>query len=335
MHKRILFVTDSGDLHADLVEGILAARGHQPFRLILDNFPRDYQLAQEFHAGRVLNRLRRLPAGEWLDCADVGAIWSRKPAEFSFLSDDLSAQERAYAKQETEQALFGLLYTIDCYWMNHPRHLRGAAWKGEQLQRAARMGFRVPASLVTNDPALVRAFRDSLPGKMIFKSMSTPTLAAEEVARQDRQVSGLNTTIVDEEMMEQLGAVAELPCHFQEFVDKAYELRVTIIGQRVFAARISSSDEQFTMVDSRRMCDAIRYEAVQLPAALEQRCRDFVHSYGLDYGALDLAVTPEGEAVFLENNPGGQFLYVEQLVPELRMLEAIADKLIEEAKCRS
>lgn len=320
MPKKVLIVTASTDLHADLVETLLTSKGHRPFRLNLDAFPRDYQLLQEFYAGCLRNQLRRLPDGAWLDCAEIGAIWLRKPGEYAYLNEDLSAPERRYATQETEHALFSLLYTLDCYWMSHPRQLRAAQWKGEQLQRAIAMGFRVPASIVTNSPERVMAFKAGLPGQMIFKSMAAPIVS---------------TTIVDDEMMADLGAVAQLACHFQEYIPKAYELRVTVIGQRVFAARIHSQDDARTAVDSRDMAAAVPYEAWQLAPELEQRCRAFVHGYGLEYGALDLIVTPEGEVVFLENNPVGQFLYVEQLVPELRMLEAVADKLIEEAQCRN
>ncbi len=44
---------------------------------------------------------------------------------------------------------------------------------------------------------------------------------------------------------------------------------------------------------------------------------------------MDIIVTPEDEFVFLENNPGGQFLFVEQLVPELKMMDTLANCLIE------
>jgi glutathione synthase/RimK-type ligase-like ATP-grasp enzyme len=32
---------------------------------------------------------------------------------------------------------------------------------------------------------------------------------------------------------------------------------------------------------------------------------------GLEYGAIDLRLTPDGEYVFFEVNPAGQFLFVE------------------------
>lgn len=331
MSKQVLIITSSVDLHADLLVPILAAKGHRAFRLNLDAFPRDYQTSQVFAHGRIHNKMRQLPDGAWCDLAGIGAIWTRKPARFAYLSDALSAQERSFAKLETEQALFGLLFTLDCFWMNHPLASRGAMWKGEQLMRATQMGFRVPASIVTNCPEEVRLFKDSIAGDMIFKAMSSPHLGAESVAQAERTTPGLRTTIVDAGMMAGLGAVSELACHFQEYIPKHYELRVTVIGERVFAAKIHSQDDARTAIDSRDMSANIAYEATVLPPELARRCIDFVRSYDLSYGALDLIVTPDGEVVFLENNPAGQFLYVEQLIPEFKMLDAVADLLIAQA----
>lgn len=331
--KKVLIVTHSQDLHADLVSERLAALGQPPFRLNLDAFPRDYQWCQWFADGKTYQKIRRLGESPWLDLAQVGAVWMRKPGHYAFLSDDLSPQELAFARMETEHALFSLLYSLDCYWMSHPLALRGAQWKGEQLQRAARMGFVVPDSLITNVPDEVRRFRQDCAGDLVFKPMSGATLAAEEVAPAQRSAGALRTSIVDQPMLEALDAVSQMACHFQHYIPKQHELRVTVIGQQVFAARLYSQEDERTAVDSRDMSASIRYEAAILPSALEQRCRAFVHSYNLSYGALDLIVTPDGQVVFLENNPTGQFLYIEQLVPELKMLDAVAATLLEGAQC--
>ncbi len=333
MNKKILIVTNSFDIHADELLSILARKQQTAFRLDLDGFPRDYQISQVFKQGRVSQQIRRLPDGAWLDLDSIGATWIRKPGEFSYLSPDLSPQELAFAKQEAEHTLQGILNMLDCYWMSHPLALRGAQWKAEQLRRAERMGFRVPASIITNCPDEVRRFQQGLAGKMIFKAMSTPSLAAEDLAQEQRITNGLHTTIIEDDM--DFAAVAELPCHFQEYIPKQYELRVTIIGEHVFAAKIHSQDDARTAIDSRDMSAEIRYEACVLPADLQQRCLDFVHSYGLHFGALDLIVTPDAKVVFLENNPAGQFLYIEQLIPEFNMLETLADTLIKEAQCHN
>lgn len=327
---RILIVTNRDDLHADVVAEKIASQGGKPFRLNLDEFPELFAVTAEFAGGRCEGALTCVRTGDSLSLADIGAVWMRKRAGFAYASP-LAAQEKAYADAETEHVLFSLLYSLDGYWMSHPAALRGAMWKGEQLVRAARMGFSVPRSIITNRRAGVEALGASARDGLIFKTLSSPGLAVEEVAPDDRVAAGLPTTRITDEHDEALDAVVELPCFFQHHVAKRHELRVTVIGDAVFAARIDSQDDPRTATDCRDMSAEILFEAETLPPDIARLCRDFVHSYALTYGALDLIVTPEGDHVFLENNPVGQFLFVEQLVPELDMTGALAACLVQGA----
>lgn len=328
MGKSVLIITNSHDLHADLVQDRISRRGAPVFRLDLDAFPRDFDLSLSVRDGRWGGGLCHLPSGRYLSVGNIGAVWLRKRGDYAFPGTDLSAQERAFATDEVEHIVFSLLYSLDCYWMSHPLAIRGAMWKGEQLLRASRMGFAVPTSLISNSPGSVGDFRRGLPGGMVFKTLSSPFLGADKVPAEERGVSGLPTTLVTEEHDDILDSVRELPGFFQSYVDKAHELRVTVIGERVFAARIHSQADDRTRIDYRDYSAEILYEAAELPAGVETFCRDFVRSYGLAYGAIDLIVRPDGGHVFLENNPVGQFLFVEQLIPEFRMLDAVADCLI-------
>ncbi|MDP3748522.1 MAG: hypothetical protein Q8Q88_15895 [Phenylobacterium sp.] len=328
MAKRVLIVTNRADLHADLVAEKVAAGGGHPFRLNLDEFPEHFATTLEFARGKWEGGLAHIPTGDILPISAIGAVWMRKKADFSFLSAGLTPQEKAYAEAEMEEILFGLLYGLDCFWMSHPIAVRGSIWKGEQLLRAARMGFSVPSSIVTNRRGDVEAFRRSVGDDIVFKSLSSPTLAAEQVEPEHRIGISLPTTRITEDHEEMLDAVAELPCFFQQYIAKRYELRVTVIGDQVFAAKIHSQDDPRTATDYRDFSAEILYEAEDLPPEIARRCLDFVRSYGLTYGALDLIVTPDGEYVFLENNPVGQFLFVEQLVPELDMTGALAARLV-------
>lgn len=331
MAQRALLVTGRGDVHADLVEAHIRDNGGNPFRMNLDEFPEEFEVELAFGDGYGGGRVGCLATGDTLELAEIGAVWMRGKASFSFRSKDLGPQERAFATEETEHLLLGLLYSLDCYWMSHPAALRRAGWKGEQLDRAARMGFAVPPSIFTNDRRAAEAFL-ARHGEVVFKSLSTPMLAAEMVGADDRVVTGLPTTRITAEHREMLDAVAELPCFFQRYVPKRHELRVTVVGDRLFAARIHSQDDPRTAVDCRDMSAEIRYEKTVLPVEIERRCLEFVHSYGLTYGAIDLIVTPDGDHVFLENNPVGQFLFVQELVPELDMIGAVADCLMEGAR---
>lgn len=334
MPSAILIVTHSADLHADLVAARLDARGAAHFRLDLDAFPADYGLELAFDGRRWRGTLTHAPSRRTLSIEDIGAVWTRKTAEFRF-ADALSPQERAYAIGETRHLLSGLMHGLDAYWMSHPAAVRAAQWKGEQLARAARFGFRVPASLVSSSREAVLAFRAAVGGDIVFKTLESPFLAADEVADAERIATGIATTRIDAGHEDLLEALDLLPCFFQRHVPKRYEIRATVIGERLFAAKIHSQDDARTRVDFRHYDAPVRYEAARLPEEVERRCLDFVHSYGLAYGALDLIVDEAGEYVFLENNPGGQFLFVEDRVPELAMTQALADRLIEGARART
>jgi len=285
--KKILIITNSDDLHADLLIPLLVKKEHTPFRINLDHFPRDYQITQQFYQGKLTGEILHIPSAEHINIENVGAIWMRKSASFSYLSEDLSTQEVAFAKAETDHALFGFIYSIDCFWMSHPIAMRGSMWKTEQLQRAVKMGFTIPDSLVTNTPDNVHNFNAHVKGDLIFKAMSSPALAADEVDEVDKISGGLATTLVTSEMLDGLDAVAELPCHFQAYIAKQYELRITIIADQIFAARINSQEDTRTSVDCRDMSAEITYKAIELPEAFKQSCRDFISSYNLNYSALD------------------------------------------------
>ena len=324
MNKRVLIVTNREDLHADIVAAKLAAAGPAAFRLNLDQFPDRFELSQRFDGRLWSGTIADRTTGDAIPLDAIGAVWMRKKGRFDFGPSPLAAQERAFAEAEMDQVLFGLLYSLDCFWMSHPRAVRGSIWKNEQLQRAARIGFAVPPSLVTNCPKNAESFWREAAGGTVFKALSSMSLAVDEVGPDERIAPPLPTTPIMAADADLFEAVEALPSFFQHRVAKLHEVRATVIGDRVFAARIHSQDDPRTLEDYRDFSAEIRYEAEHLPAEVERRCLDFVHSYGLAFGALDLIVTPAGDYVFLENNPVGQFLFVEQLVPELDMTGAVA-----------
>jgi glutathione synthase/RimK-type ligase-like ATP-grasp enzyme len=319
----VLIVSRRDDLHADVVEGHLTELGGRSFRLNLDAFPSEYIATLE-HDGRVWSgAIRHEPSGQEVTLDDIRSVWMRKKADFRF-QQPLGAQEDAFARLESEHVLFSLLHGLDCYWMNHPKAMRGAIWKGEQLMRASHMGFLTPPTLIGNDPVAARRFAQALDDDLIFKPLSSASLAADQVRDDERRVRMMPTTRVSIMRNQSAELIRIAPCTFQHHVEKSHELRVTVIGNAVFAARLDSQSDVRTTVDSRNMAAEIPYRLERLGGETARRCRAFVQSYGLTYGALDIIVTPEGREIFLENNPVGQFLYVEQLVPELEMSRHLA-----------
>ena len=72
----------------------------------------------------------------------------------------------------------------------------------------------------------------------------------------------------------------------------------------------------------------MKWEAMALPEVIASRCRDLIHALGLNFGCIDLIVRPDGEYVFLECNPNGQWLWIE-LETGQKISESIATFLID------
>lgn len=327
MSSPVLIISNSGDIHADAVQALLQEADTDTLRIDLDRFPVDYQFNLKSLGESVTGEVVHIPTAKNINLINLGAIWLRKSGQYSYLDNHMEKQERAFADQETEHALLSILYSQQTYWMSHPAATRSAMWKGEQLYRAAKLGFKVPNTIISNDQAKVRAFIHSTPKQIIFKAMSSPYLGADAVSPKEIQVNALPTTLLTEEMLDSLAAVEQVPCLFQEYVPKSYELRVTVVEDNIFTAKICSQEDKRTSVDCRDMSAEINYSAYSLPAEIAKKCIEFVKSYGLNFGAIDLIVTPDKEYIFLENNPTGQFMYVQQLVPELQILQAVANAL--------
>jgi hypothetical protein len=67
----------------------------------------------------------------------------------------------------------------------------------------------------------------------------------------------------------------------------------------------------------------------ELPAEVDARCRRLLHELGLVFGCIDLILTPSGEHVFLEVNEMGQFLWLDELCPEINTLAPFCQLLIQ------
>jgi glutathione synthase/RimK-type ligase-like ATP-grasp enzyme len=121
--------------------------------------------------------------------------------------------------------------------------------------------------------------------------------------------------------------IRHCPTLLQEYVEKAHELRVTIVGERTFACRIDSQAVPGAESDWRRVDPfKVPHRMVELDPAVESALKAMMREGGLLYGAFDLIVTSQGEHVFLELNPNGQYLWIE-LITQAPLSAAMADLL--------
>jgi glutathione synthase/RimK-type ligase-like ATP-grasp enzyme len=239
------------------------------------------------------------------------AVWFRRPAAST--DDDACRAFRL--------ALFAI-WRRSGFWVNDPRARDRAEQKPLQHAIAIESGFDTPDTLYSNDAAAVRRFVREHGGRAIFKNFH-PVAWSEGTKRWQPA-----TVVITEEHLDDEDLIALTPAIYQELVPKAYELRVTVIGHRVFAAKLHSQSSATGRLDWRRAGDAIVAEATALPPAIEAMCLDLVARLGLVFGCIDLIVTPDGRHVFLEINQMGQFLFVERWTG-LPLLDAFAELLMQ------
>jgi glutathione synthase/RimK-type ligase-like ATP-grasp enzyme len=76
----------------------------------------------------------------------------------------------------------------------------------------------------------------------------------------------------------------------------------------------------------------LQVEEFELPPEIKEKCIVFMKEMGLLFGCFDFIVTPDGEYYFLEINEQGQFLWVEDRNPNIKMLDSFVRFLVDPLK---
>lgn len=305
MGPSVLIVSNARDAHVPLVTRHLEALGVPFFILNTETFGTGVTGAFAIGPRDALTL--------WVGCREIDlegvkAVWYRRP-EMPEMANVTSTEARQFAQEEQKAFLHGLLACLDCRWLSRPEAIREASHKLRQLRVAQQLGFRVPPTLVSQSPEEIRAFRTSI-GRLAAKLIAK---GPPRAPRPEEQYVVL-TQRLDDGDLENSAALSACATLYQAYVDKAFELRVTVVGDAVFACRIDSQATERTRVDWRNYdLENTPHAPFSLDPATERRCLDLVRRFALSFGAIDLIVTPEDEVVFLEINPNGQWGWIEEL----------------------
>lgn len=322
----ILIVTNPADVHKDAVAAILRERGIPFQRFDPAAYPVEVSLTHRFgRDGSTGSELRS--GGTRIDLGALTAVWFRRPGDPVPHAEITNPTTREQVVETCATALQGVWDCLTCLAVPAPpATLRRASLKLPQLRLAAELGFTVPPTLVTTDPDEFLAFWQEHAGKVITKSVTTAALRRDAGDGTERGLLRY-TEVVTPRDLGYAAALRYCPVIAQAYVPKRIELRVTVVGDRVFAAAIGSQESRRTQHDWRRYDDLrTPHFPYELPDAVAERCARLVARLGLVYGAIDLIVTPDDDHVFIEINPNGQYLWIEHETG-LPISEAIADLL--------
>lgn len=295
----VLILAPEDDDHAVAVEAEISRLGGTALVVDLALFPQESTLEARYSCCGDRDFALSL-RGRRYDLSTVGAAWWRRPGHPVVSPDITRESHRVFTVNECSEALAGLWHALDVFWINDPARDGVAHRKVTQLRVAQDVGLRIPQTLVTNDPDQARLFVDRQGYRdVVYKAFS----ALPNEWRETRVLRPAELSLLD--------SVRHAPVIFQEYVPADVDLRVTVVGEHVFAAAIGSQQTAYP-VDFRMDMARATVSPVDLPDEVADQLRRYLDALGLVYGAIDMRLRPDGEYVFLEVNPAGQWLFIEE-----------------------
>lgn len=307
--RHVLVVSTMLDVSTDAVVRALGDCGVTCTRINTEMFPFDSGLALRIGMEPSPNSFDfafRRPESTVLTDTTPTSIWFRRvraPAR----GIEMSPGVYDFCIREARSTLVGGLLAHHVPVMSPPANVWAAEHKVFQLRAAQEAGLTIPKTVVTNDPHTVAETFRAFAGRMIAKPAR-----AGYVDYGDEQ-HAIYTTRILEEHLENIGSVRWSPAIYQPLVEKACDVRVTYVGGELFVADIDSQTDPDASIDWRRTSNPnLPHRQGALPERLSSNIERFMSSLGLAFGAIDFIRTKSGEYVFLEVNPNGQWLWLEE-----------------------
>ncbi|MEU0588619.1 ATP-grasp ribosomal peptide maturase [Streptomyces sp. NPDC006132] len=291
----VLILTCEEDVTADMVVVHLNGAGVPVVRVDPADLTGGVALSGEYVHGRFRGHLSA--GGRLVSIGGLRSVWVRRPGTPAARA----AQPSAWLTEEAAQALYGMLRGSDARWMNHPDAAGRARHKPWQLRLAQRCGLPVPATLITTFPRAAREFAERYPD-LVVKPVSG--------AHPQDPPRAVPTTRVAPDT--DFSAVAFGPTLLQRRIAKRADIRLTVVGERMLAARkATAADADPDEVDVRFAAPGAPWQPADVPPRVATGVLAYLREAELAYGAFDFAEDADGTWWFLECNQSGQFGFVE------------------------
>lgn len=321
----ILIVSTKLDVATDAVCGILSRQETPFWRWNTEDYPyyKEITLSPNkgnSHCGIALNEM----GNAWR------SLWYRRvrsPETPPFWENPSIPSLHEYCARESHAFVVGSCLAFNGPTMSRPASIFSAEHKLYQLRIAKEVGLIFPRTTVTNCPEEVQAAYRRFRGKMICK----PLRSGYVPMKSGEGLSVFTSQVLDEHLA-QAEQARLCPSIYQELIPKSSDIRVTIVGTEVFAVRIHSQDDDDAKIDWRRTKRKnLPLEPVKLSNELIKKLIAFVRRLDLVFAAIDLVEDEKGNMVFLEVNPNGQWVWLDDIL-NLGISESVAKWLISGGK---
>jgi glutathione synthase/RimK-type ligase-like ATP-grasp enzyme len=319
--KQVLILTRKYDFEASLVGVRLLARGIDYVRINIEDIPDQLQIryyiqensdpSAEFAIGKRIVDISKFHV-VWLREFDIRLVKSGR-------SNTQNELAQKFCYEQWDDSFRVLQDKLTCEWINRPEANLRASNRLLQLSVARNFGFNIPSTLITNDPDAARAFYYNHDRDVVLKALHHHGIEI------DGKIYSMHTRSITKQDLKKFDDLIYAPCIFQERLHKKSELRVTVVGEQVFASRINSQSTTNGFNDLHKFpITDVPKNPVQLDDATTERCLKIMKALDLRYGALDFTIDKKDKVNFLEINPTGDWYWVEHQTKQ-PITEAMTD----------
>jgi hypothetical protein len=322
----IFVITNKEDAHPTPVIEYLSGKHIPVFRLNTEALLTDYQFHWWGNGEDTDFYIRNVKNGLELRGHQITAVWERRPeAPSQLLVDNLPEINKHNLKEARGFLSFLSYYLKDIFSIGNAVYDRVSASKMLQLKTAKELGMKVPDTCFSNRKEDVINFAGNYE-YVLLKSIANDNVWIGDEYEYVFYAQKLKSSLLAEQPEEMFSQTVSF---VQNYIEKQFELRITVVDKYVFACKIDSQllDDDKGKIDWRQGYDyGLKHEIFELPKNVADFCRRYLEKMSLHFGCFDMIVTPENEYVFLECNPNGQWLWIE-LETGMKISEAIAEVL--------
>lgn len=310
----ILICSQQGELQVEEVCQRLKKLGANP--VIFERYRKDQFICYQYTP--FVSGVIRIGDKEYqLNSETFPVVWYRpKPIILGEVPGEIAKIKEKFCFQEWRVILQSLdMFLSNSKWINPIQSSYRASNKAYQLKIANEMGLIIPATMITNDACkTLELFQQN---RVVYKTLSSFFTAQQTIY----------TNEVEYEKIEQSQQeIAMAPGIFQKYIEKDHELRITVIGERMFVTKINSHMLGADTIDWRKSHHSGLYEHGTLSNKTRDKLFLFHKKLNLIYAAYDFIVNDKGEEIFIECNPSGQWLWLETML-NLDISQIMANEL--------
>ncbi len=301
---KVLIISNKSDITSDFIVKSLKEKDIEFYRFNTEELTKSVKFSLNFSTNSY--QITDLKIKKTFELQEFTSVYYRRPELPAFNSSELSVGELNFIRNEFIYTLEGFYKLLrNAYWISPLYSIREAENKIYQLDIAKSMGFTIPNSIITNSYEQISSFFKENNEECIIKPIKSGLI-------EDETESKVVFTNVLKSIPKDTKRISSSTNYLQSHILKKGDVRVIVVGNKIFATLIHSQKNSKTKTDWRKGEMILKHEKINLPEEINIKCIALLQVLKLRFGAIDFILDNDGNYIFLEINPNGQWAWIEK-----------------------